>query len=67
MAILHNYQHNRIWRDDRNFILIGRHKICRYIPRHNTFEFQVTSSRNIKQFVEIEKDELIKRLTEVLT
>lgn len=58
---------NRIWRDDRNFIMVGNHKICRYLPRNNSFEFQVTSSRNIKQFVEVEKDDFIKRLKEVLT
>ena len=70
MAKLHNYENNRIWRDDRNFILIGKHKICRYLPRSDTFEFQVSetvNNRYVKRFVEVEKDEFIERLNEVLT
>jgi len=70
MAKLHTYGNNRIWRNDRNFILIGNHKICRYRPHNDTFEFQVSetvNNRYVKRFVEVEKDEFIERLTEVLT
>jgi hypothetical protein len=67
MERLHDYGKNRIWKDDRNFILIENHKICRYLPHSNTFEFQVTGSRNIKRFVEVEKSEFLARLSEVLT
>ena len=70
MNKLHTYGNNRIWRDGRNFILIGNHKICRYRPHSDTFEFQVSGTvkgHYTKRFVEVAKNEFIERLSEVLT
>lgn len=66
---LHIYG-NRISRDDRNFIKVGQHKICRYLPENNSLQFQVRETSNgmyINRLIEIEKNEFLQRLTEVLT
>ncbi len=66
---LHTYQ-NRIWRDDHNFVKVGNHKICRYLPGDSLLQFQVRETCNgayINRLIEIDKNEFMQRLTEVLT
>ena len=65
---LHTYGQNHIWRNPNNFICVGEHKVCRYMPTSDTLEFQVSmqsGNKYVKRLVEVERSEFIKRLMEV--
>ncbi len=65
---LHTYGQNNIWRNPNNFICVGNHKVCRYIPDDDTLEFQVSmqsGGRYVKRLVEVSRVEFIDRLIEV--
>ncbi len=65
---LHTYGQNSIYRNNQDFICVGQHRVCRYLPKNDMLEFQismVSGGGYVKRLVEVERKEFIRHLNEV--